>query len=59
MVGMTRAKAKQQLEEGLIRKDKELLSGAHPNTLVRVNEPAACDNVVPSRSESEADQVER
>ena len=60
MVVMTRAKAKQQLDEKLIRKGKELLSGAQPNTLVvRVNEPAACDNVVPSRSESEADQAER
>ena len=54
-----RAKAKQQLEEELIRKEKELLSGAQPNTLVRVNEPAACDNVLPSRSESEADEAER
>ena len=61
MVVMTRAKAKQQLEEELIRKEKELLymSGAQPNTRVRVNEPAACDNVVPSRSESEADRAER
>ena len=36
MVVMTRAKAKQQLEEELIRKEKELLSGAQSNTLVRV-----------------------
>eukprot|EP00731_Ephydatia_muelleri_P023209 Em0015g792a len=59
MVVMTRAKAKQQLEEELIRKEKELLSGAQSNTLVRVNEPVACDNVVPSRSESEAGQAEQ
>ena len=59
MVVMTRAKAKQQLEEELIRKKKELLSGAQSNTLVRVNEPVACDNVVPSRSESEAGQAEQ
>ena len=59
MVVMTRAKAKQQLEEELIRKEKELLSGAQSNTLVRVNEPVACDNVVPSRSESEAGQSEQ
>ena len=61
MVVRTRAKAKQQLEEELIRKEKELLymSGAQPNTSVRVNEPAACDNVVPSRSESEADRAKR
>ena len=55
MMLMTRAKAKQQLEK-LIRKEKELLSGAQPNTLVRVNEPAAH---IMSRSESEADQAER
>ena len=30
MVVMTRAKAKQQLEEELIRKEKELLSSAQP-----------------------------
>ena len=59
MVVMTRAKAKQQLEEELIRKEKELLSGAQSNTLVRVNETVACDNVVPSRSESEAGQAEQ
>ena len=59
MVVMTRAKAKQQLEEELIRKEKELLSGAQSNTLVRVNEPVACDNVVPSRSESEAGQADQ
>ena len=59
MVARTRAKAKQQLEEELIRMEKELLSSAQPNTLVRVNEPAACDNVVPSRSDSEADRAER
>ena len=47
MVVMTRAKSKEQLEEKLIRKEKVHLSGAQPNTLVRVNEPAACDNVVP------------
>ena len=58
MVVMTKAKAKQQLEEELIRKDKELLTGAQPHTLVHVNEPAACDNVVPSRSVSEADRAE-
>ena len=56
MMVMTRAKAKQQLEE---RKDKELLTGAQPHTLVRVNEPAACYKIIPSRSKSEADQVER
>ena len=61
MVVRTRAKAKQQLEEELIRKDKELLymSGAQPNTHARVNEPATCDTVVPTRSESEADRAER
>ena len=59
MVVMTRAKAKQQLEEELIRKEKELLSGVQSNTLVRVNEPVACDNVVSSRSESEAGQAEQ
>ena len=59
MVVLTRAKAKQQLEEELIRKEKELLSDAQSNTLVRVNEPVACDNVVPSRSESEAGQAEQ
>ncbi|KAL5505725.1 hypothetical protein EMCRGX_G007206 [Ephydatia muelleri] len=48
-----------QLEEELIRKEKELLSGAQSNTLVRVNEPVACDNVVPSRSESDAGQAEQ
>ena len=46
-------------EQELIRKEKELLSGAQPNTLVHVNEPAACDNVLPSRSESEANEAER
>ena len=56
MVVITRAKAKQQLDEKLIRNGKELLSGAQPNTLVRVNEPAACDNVLPSRSESKERQ---
>ncbi|KAL5477377.1 hypothetical protein EMCRGX_G024168 [Ephydatia muelleri] len=44
MVVMTRAKAKQQLEEELIRKEKELLSGAQSNTLVRVNEPSPRKN---------------
>ena len=59
MVVMTRAKAKQQLEEELIRKEKELLSGACPNTVVRVNVPVARDDVVPSRSENEAEPPER
>ncbi|KAL5506610.1 hypothetical protein EMCRGX_G008293 [Ephydatia muelleri] len=58
MVVLTRAKAKQQLEEELIRKEKELLS-VHNLIHLSVNEPVACDNVVPSRSESEAGQAEQ
>ena len=57
MVVMTRAK--QQLEEELIGKEKELLSGACPNTVVGVNVPVARDDVVPSRSENEAEPPER
>ena len=58
---MTRAKAKQQLEEKLIRKGelRAFVWCTTYNTLVCVNEPAACGNVVPYRSESEADQAER
>ena len=44
---------------GVIRRTTCVCFVGNRCTLVRVNEPAACDNVVPSRSESEAHQAER